>query len=129
MKRDMDLIRHLLLVLEAKPGPEMLRSRDIEVEGYSPSEVQYHLNLMFQAELLNGEDVRSTTSDRLIKVMPFDLTWQGHEFLETVRDPEVWRQAKAGASKAGTAGIEFLLGMAKVLLKNAIRERTGLDIG
>lgn len=129
MRRDMDLIRHLLLVLEGKPGPEMVKVSEIEAEGYSPGEVQYHLNLMYQAGLLNGEDVRSSTSTRLIKVMPFDLTWQGHEFLEAVRDPEVWRQAKAGASRAGTAGIEFVWGLAKVLLRNAIRERTGLDMG
>lgn len=129
MKRDMDLIRHLLLILADKRGPEMLKAEDIEAEGYSPTEVNYHLNLMFQAGLINGEDVRSTTSTRLIKVIPFDLTWQGHEFLEAVRDPEIWRQAKSGASKAGTAGIEFIWGMATALLKNAIRERTGLEIG
>lgn len=128
MKRDMELIRHLLFVLADKPGPEMLKASEIEAEGYSPTEVQYHLNLMYQAGWINGEDVRSTTSDRLIKVMPFDLTWQGHEFLEAVRDPEIWRQAKSGASRAGTAGIEFIWGMATALLKNAIRERTGLNL-
>lgn len=129
MTRDMDLIRHLLILLEAKPGPELLKVSDIEAEGYSPSVIQYHLNLMYQAGLINGEDVRSSTSSRLIKVMPFDLTWQGHEFLEHIRDPEIWRQAKAGASRAGTASIEFIWGMAKVLLKNTIRQHTGLDIG
>lgn len=129
MKRDMDLIRHLLFVLVDKPGPEMLKVSEIAAEGYSPTEVQYHLNLMYQAGWINGEDVRSTTSTRLIKVIPFDLTWKGHEFLEAVRDPEIWRQAKSGASKAGTAGIEFIWGMATALLKNAVRERTGLDIG
>lgn len=129
MKRDMDLIRRLLIVLEEKPGPELLRVADISAEGYSAGEIQYHLNLMFQAGLVNGEDVRSTTSSRLIKVMAFDLTWQGHEFLEAVRDPEIWREAKAGAARAGTASIEFIWGMAKVLLKNAIRQHTGLDVG
>ena len=124
----MELIRHLLFVLADKAGPEILKVSEIEAEGYSPTEVQYHLNLMYQAGWINGEDVRSSTSDRLIKVMPFDLTWQGHEFLEAVRDPEIWRQAKSGASKAGTAGIEFIWGMATALLKNAIRERTGLNL-
>ncbi len=128
MKRDMDLIRHLLLTLESKPGPQLIKAEDIEAEGFSPTEVKYHLNLMFQAGLINGEDVRSSTSDRLIQVYPFDLTWQGHEFLETVRDPEIWRQAKTGASRAGTASIEFIWGVATSLLKNEIRQRTGLEI-
>jgi Hypothetical protein (DUF2513) len=28
-----------------------------------------------------------------------NLTWQGHEFLETVRDPDVWERTKEGASR------------------------------
>lgn len=128
MKRDMDLIRHLLLFLDEKPDPSMIMAEDIPIEGFSRSEIQYHLNLMFQAGLLNGETVRSTTSDRLISVLPFDLTWQGHEFLESVRDPEIWRQAKSGASKAGTASIDFIWGVAKAILRNAIRDRIGFDI-
>lgn len=128
MKRNMDLIRHLLLYLEEKPDPSLVKAEDIVAEGFSAGEVQYHLNLMFQAGLINGEDVRSTTSARLISVLPFDLTWQGHEFLEAIRDPEIWRQAKAGASRAGTAGIDFIWSIAKALLRNAIRDRIGLDM-
>lgn len=129
MKRDMDLIRHLLLFLEEKPSPALVNADDIRIEGHNRTAIQYHLNLMYQAGLINGEDIRSRTSDRLISVLPFDLTWQGHEFLEAVRDPEIWRQAKAGASKAGTAGIEFVWEVAKTLLKKSIRDGLGVDVG
>lgn len=126
MKRDMDLVRSLLLFLEARDDPSGIEAGDIRVGEATKTEVQYHLNLMFQAGLINGEPIRSTTSERLIYVIPFDLTWTGHEFLESVRDPEIWRQAKSGASKAGTASIEFIWGLAKAALTRVIAEQTGV---
>lgn len=126
MKRDMDLVRSLLLFLEARDDPSGIEAADIRIGEATKTEVQYHLNLMFQAGLINGEPVRSTTSARLIYVIPFDLTWTGHEFLESVRDPEIWRQARSGASKAGTAGIDFIWGLAKAALTRAIADQTGV---
>jgi hypothetical protein len=129
MKRDMDLVRDLMLFLEGKPDTAMISAEDIPMAQRNSTEIQYHLNLIYQAGFLNAEAFRSsTTSDRIIKVIPFDLTWQGHEFLDAVRDPEIWRQAKAGAASAGTASIQFIWGIAKALLRNAIREKTGFDL-
>lgn len=128
MKRDMDLVRQLLLLLEQRESPAHIHAKDIQVENASVLEIQYHLNLMFQAGLIDGEPTKSSTSDRLISVTPFGLTWQGHEFLESVRDPEIWTKAKAGAAAAGTVGIEFLWAIAKALIASQIRSRTGLDV-
>lgn len=129
MKRDMDLVRDLLLFLEKKSRPAYISQVDIPIEGHSASEIQYHLNLIYQAGFINGEPIKSTTSDRVISVLPFDLTWQGHEFLDTVRDPEIWRRAKAGAAAAGTASIDFIWSMAKALISSTIKDMTGLDVG
>lgn len=128
MKRDMDLVRDILLFLEGRNSSAHVKSEAFPMEGRSASEIQYHLNLIYQAGFLNGEPIKSSTSERLISVLPFDLTWQGHEFLETVRDPEIWRKAKAGAASAGTASIQFIWGVAKALLNNAIKEKTGLEL-
>lgn len=128
MKRDMELIREIMLFLEEKPGPAHLKAEEFPMQGRSGLEIQYHLNLLYQAGFLNGEPVKSSTSDRLIRVIPFDLTWEGHEFLEAVRDPEIWRRAKAGAASAGTASIQFIWGMAKALIINSIKEKTGFDL-
>jgi hypothetical protein len=47
--------------------------------------------------------VRSPTSDRVIYVIPFELTWQGHEYLVKVRNDSVWRRVKdVVASKGGS---------------------------
>lgn len=128
MKRDMDLVREILLFLEERNSPAGIKADSFPMRGHSVSTIQYHLNLIYQAGLINGEPIKSTTSDRIISVLPFDLTWQGHEFLDAVRDPEIWRRAKAGAASAGTASIEFIWGMAKSLISNAIKQKTGVDL-
>ena len=89
MKRDIDLVRKLLIYLEEKPNGKIVK--DLELEGFLKGEVQYHLILMDQAGLINCErSVSSTTSDRVIRVYPFSLTWQGHEFLEASRSDTLW---------------------------------------
>ena len=54
------------------------------------------------------------------------LTWNGHEFLDAVRHPEVWRKAKDGASKIGSASVGILLEIAKAYVKQLAKEKLGL---
>jgi hypothetical protein len=39
---------------------------------------------------------------------PRRLTAAGHDYLDTIRDPEIWRQTKEGARAAGGFTIEML---------------------
>jgi hypothetical protein len=38
----------------------------------------------------------------------YGMTWEGHEFLDKVRDPEIWRKTKAGATKLNTWSVKLL---------------------
>ncbi len=102
MKRDLDLVRKLLIYFEQKPGPEHIETPPID--GHDESTVQYHLRLMYDGGLLNCETVRSsTTPDRVISVLPFDLTWEGHEFLSKVKSEGVWQRIKSTIATKGSA--------------------------
>jgi len=103
MKRDFDLIRELLLHFEMKNSSGV--EQRPEIDGYDDEVIGYHLRLMHDASFIRAELIKSTTSDRVVQVWPFELTWQGHEFLDTVRDEEVWRKildvvAQKGGSMA-----------------------------
>lgn len=52
----------------------------------------------------------------------------GHEFLESVRDPEVWKKTKNGAKKIGSFGIDLLSALAKDLIKKKIRDYTEVEL-
>lgn len=54
MKRDMDLVRRILEVIEAHPYS--MRGVELQPEGYSPEEVTYHVLLLHEAGLLRAID-------------------------------------------------------------------------
>jgi hypothetical protein len=91
MKRDMDLVRDILLKAEAlPPGPPMLY-RVGEVEDLV---LLHHLEILIEAGLLRGKITRSQGS-RGDVIGISGLTWAGHEWIETVRSDRVWSETKA----------------------------------
>jgi len=94
MKRDMDLVREILLRVEANEKPTVPIA-PFEIDGYPPEIVYHHVHLLDDAGLL-------TTLGRpgMDQWFPKTLTWQGHDFLDAVRDPEVWAKTKQGALAA-----------------------------
>jgi hypothetical protein len=106
MKRDLELIRKLLLFFEGKNSTELVELPPIE--GYDKTTLKTHLVLMFEAGLLRCEPVRSSTSDRVIYVLPFELTWNGHEFLDKVRSESVWNRIRGTIASQG-GSIAFAL--------------------
>lgn len=122
MKRDPDLIRKLLIHLEEKPDDKIIT--ELELEGHDKNEVMYHFILMDQAGLIRCErEVSTTTSDRVIRVYPFSLTWQGHEFLEASRNETLWNKAKELImQKSGALSLDVL----KALLISMAKDSVGL---
>ena len=106
MKRDLELIRELLLFFEEKSSPAYIELPPIE--GYDENTLKTHLVLMFEAGLLRCEPTRSSTSDRVISVLPFELTWDGHEFLDKVRNESVWNKIRSTIASQG-GSIAFAL--------------------
>ena len=114
MKRDFDLIRKLLFWFEEKPGPEVVSVPAID--GYDELTVKYHLLLLAQAGFLDNEP-ELTAQGRIVQVHPFNLTWQGHEFLDAIREDKVWNKIK---SKASSLGASLSYELIKELTVNAM---------
>lgn len=101
MKRDMELIRLLLLAQETGEAPP-------ELSEFSRQETLYNYALMNDAGLIiasfaegNGgipDDVRV-----------YRLTWAGHDFLDATKDSKIWKMAKAHVIKPGASWTFSLL--------------------
>jgi hypothetical protein len=50
------------------------------------------------------------------------LSWQGHDFLNDIRDPEIWRKTKERAKGVASVGVGFLWEIAKA----EVRAKLGL---
>jgi uncharacterized protein DUF2513 len=94
-KRDMDLVRELLFAIEEKANDKP--EQTFVIDGYDDYTVQYHLILMYEADLIAAE-VHRTDTGRIAKVyFVFRLTWEGHEFLSAARDNTIWTNVKKRA--------------------------------
>jgi len=121
MRLDQDLIREMLLVIEASDKSPQ-HWVQIDVPPHSAEVISYHVHLLYEAGIIDAQDASSLSEYRWHAKR---LTYQGHEFLDAIRDISVWRATKAAASKAGGASISFLWEIAKAEL----RTRLGLPIG
>jgi hypothetical protein len=116
MKRDMDLIRALLIGIADLP-PQRGTIEEFEVEGRSDDEVQYHLRLMVDAGYLRVIDL-GPIEGRLI---PEELTWAGQEAAETLRNSRVWEATKQHVlTPLGSATFAFMLEVAKQKTKEVL---------
>jgi DNA-binding transcriptional ArsR family regulator len=119
-KRDMDLVRKVLLFVEdLEAGVYAHLEEDIAGEDFSEDVVSYHITLLTEAGLIEGSEQRGTVRG---------LTWAGHDFVDSVRDPETWAKVKDGASKAKGWTADLLKDMAKAYVKQKMSEIIGLPI-
>jgi hypothetical protein len=134
MKRDMDLIRQLLLRIEelpldaaSSPAESVLSlnaSREpLCLHGESPADVHYNMKLLADAGFI---DLHPTQFAGGFNVR--GLTWRGHDFLDSVRDDLVWKKTKEGALAAGGFTFELLTSLAKGLVKKQIEKHTGIEL-
>lgn len=116
MKLDKDLVRDVLLKLEDDEGdPRALK--DIEVPGFTREQVSYTIQKLSEADLVEahnlsdfaGHDWRATS-----------LTYEGHEFLDTIRDGKIWRETKRIANEAGVYTLHALMQTAKAVVKSEL---------
>jgi len=102
MKRDLDLVRAILLDVEARGTP--LDLIDPQVEGYNELEVSYHVMLLEDAGLIRAMD---RTAIGIFRWSAGALTWRGHELVEFLRDDGLWDSAKGDVISAAEGGLPF----------------------
>lgn len=152
MKRDMDLIRSILMEIESNQqinGHFILSDADIMgTLTADRTAVQYHLRLLMDAGYIEGKDLLADTSKiqasdgmsnaRAITHLNFRetgssitisrLTWDGHDFLDSVKDNNVWAKTKGYLKDVGGVGIDVLKDVAKAVVKDQIKQVTGLSM-
>lgn len=106
MKRDMDLIREILLDLEKQENRHTFRT--IEAKGkFSKEEVFHHYCILKEAGFINGKPYAE---------IPFaaTLTWEGHNFLDDARNDTVWKKTKDFIKEKGdTASFQVVVELLK----------------
>jgi hypothetical protein len=103
MKRDLDLVRRILLHLEGEGENASPSGWSAFVEdGYDLPTIHYHVRLLHDAGLIEADEIVPG------QWWPERMTWAGHEFLDAARNEELWQETKRRV--AGSVGsAPFLL--------------------
>lgn len=91
MKRDMDLVRRILLDVESAPREVSLG--DFDYEGKAENEVGYHIELLVHHGLIDASVKKDWGGDYILATVN-GLTWDGYDYLDAIRDTKVWTKTK-----------------------------------
>ena len=120
MKRDLDLIRAILLKLEEEIGLHsktydfQFANSKLSVPGYADDDVYSHLLMLIDSPYVKGR--RALSGEITVKA----LTWNGREFLDDIRDVEIWGKTKERAKAVAGVGLQFLWEIAKAEIKTKL---------
>lgn len=117
MKRDMELIREILVAVEADAHRDGHAIVNFDLPGRNQDELRYHAKLLRDAGWIRAEFFFGG------EFVILDLTNQGHDFLDAVRNETVWKRLK---KKLGTEGETLPLEVIKLLAIQLLKELLGL---
>jgi Hypothetical protein (DUF2513) len=99
MKRDMELIRELLLAIEAQNSERPFYSALTLGIKASDEDIIYNLQLMIDADFLEAQLIKTAAGVKDIFIQR--MTWNGSEFLDSTRNESIWNAAKETIIKKG----------------------------
>lgn len=120
MKRDMDLVRQILIAAEAQENG--YTDGNPEIDGYTEEQIGYHIYLMEQAGLVEAANASALGSASPSAIL-FSIKWKGHDFLDAAKSTTVWEQAK---ERAKSVGGSLTFDLMKELLVATARNQLGL---
>ena len=124
MKRDIELERKILFAIEEnyKPGEMYLTEDELLIDDYSMELIAEHCKLLYQQGLI-GKYKEDLTITGLIGFQIENLTAKGYDYLEIIRNDDVWEKTKKEVEdKKLPKTIEFLAKIAGIFTGNIINE-------
>ncbi|APJ12273.1 MULTISPECIES: DUF2513 domain-containing protein [Bacillus] len=122
MRLKNEIIRDVLLSLEEELGFEQEMNKDEflsidKIKNHNKDDVLYTLKKLHEAGLIHV----IFTHDYSFVIL--DISFEGHQFIENIRDPEIWAKTKSAVNKVGGASLNVI----GELAVNYVRQTIGLS--
>ena len=91
MKRDMDLCRKILFAIEEQYVDTALHN--LQIPEYTMEQVAYHCKILKEAGLITNYKALFA-SNHIVDFGVGSLTWEGHDFLDKIREDTIWNKTK-----------------------------------
>jgi hypothetical protein len=123
MKRDLDLIRKILMACEQHEHG--WAPRELAIDGFSEEQIGFHVHLLGEAGLMKVADVTRMGSSSPA-ALPLYIRWEGYEFLEASRDPNRWDRVKRAAASAGAMSLDVVKAVLVQAGAASVKQQMGL---
>jgi hypothetical protein len=120
MKRDLDLIRKILLKVESSDDSPL---SVLNLDGYEEQTILFHVALLVEAEYMKANISQALSGIYRIST-PIRLTWEGYEFLDLLRSEGTWAKAKSIIKEKS---ISISIAILTELLKSIAKDALGLS--
>ena len=99
MKRDMELIRKIMFKIEEDYSGTPIFA--LQIEGYDMITVAEHCRMMNEYGLIDEYKAFGADNIPILDFLVGNLTWEGYDFLDKVRQDTVWNKTKDVITKQG----------------------------
>lgn len=129
MKLNQDCVRSVMLFIEDKNEFGSFLDLDNflsakELREYKPEEIKYVLAKLSETNYLH--DRIEWVNNEIAEYSTGALTWEGHKFLDTIRDNKVWSKTKKITNKFASVSISMVENIASQVITNLITEQMRL---
>ncbi|EUJ27768.1 Uncharacterised protein [Listeria grayi] len=121
MKLNPDCVKDVLLSIEENVGlEEHLRNiNELKLSDlYSDEDITYTLLKLDEANFIHFSHTSGSNSFYSLSIG--NMTYEGHNFLDTVRDPSRWEKVKQKAASVGGVSIPILQQLGALLLEKQL---------
>ena len=121
MKRNMDLLRNMLLIIESCPDvpPKTLRLDSfLDIES-DICVVSLHLELLKEAGFIEAKVLSVDNGVKNFEITR--MTFAGYEYLDSIRDAKIWRNVKQKISAVGGATFDIIKSIAEAEIANELQ--------
>lgn len=123
MKRDLDLIRRILLEVEARDQFPIYSDR-FEFDGYDLVTINRHIVLLMDVNYLDAECFPDVSDMHLCIINR--ITMSGYDYLDSIRSNRVWDAVKRGISIVVGGAASASLDVIKQYASEVILKELGL---
>lgn len=121
MKRDLELIRRIMLAAEAVPAGAQVMGSELNIDDVPPSALAGHLKLLIDGGYLEGNTFGGWSALEPGHVSVLGIPWKGHEFLDAVRDESVWHKIRdRTAEMAGPVSLSVITQLGVYYIKKKL---------
>ena len=122
MKLNPDCMRDILLQIEQLPYGERVYPDQLytSLPNYSHEEIDYSILKMDEAGFINATIEHYLSGNISIEI--HDISYNGHQFLDTVRSNKVWNVTKKVATDIGSTSVHAITKIATSVITEIIKQ-------